>query len=253
MEILNESDLATSAGITNTFPLLDIAEGNIRGHKNVNSRGVAPMLSDADFVDIGGANAVLILPTVAGVATIASTSATEDAAAGTHLQGLTVKGLDGNHDPLVEKNVPPGTDTTKLFFRIDEILGDTFGANKFNLGTITASIGGNVQSTMLPGRNQSRDIATTIPRGCVGYLGVTSVHPGTSKNVSIKFKHGRDGIFYEGGEIGIAAGSDFEIDHKFSSGFKEKNDVRLLGKTMDVGPDPLVFARFHLILVRYKA
>jgi len=230
---------------------IDIIEGTIPGYTIINRRGVVPILSDSEFVDIGGANAVLVLPAAAGVVAIASTVSASDNATGTNLRTVTISGKDDNFDDQ-EEIVAVGASSLKLFRRVEEIRGKTWGTIFTNAGIVTATVGSDIQVTMLEGRNLSRDVHYTIPRGCAGYIGRIYVQPGSTKDILVKFLFGLSPIFFEGGQIGIAAGIPLDIDEEFGLRFEEKIDVRLQGITTSVGPDPLVYAQFRLIVIRYE-
>lgn len=141
-------------------------------------------VGNAVYEDIwftGGTEALL---TSAETMDIVSTSG-DDAAAGTGIQTLTIKGLNDIYSIVEETialdGVTPVTTTTE-FLRVYRAFGATAGSVGANVGTITisASVAASVHGTLEIDRNMTQKTQFTIPDSFFGLL--INLHVSALKN-----------------------------------------------------------------------
>jgi len=146
-------DTAVSLGLVPGWSLVRII-----GHNND---------IDSGTEDLWGQGGVKTWPTAAGAVTVVSSSI-NDAAAGTGARTVLVEGLDANYNPISELYTMNGTTDVvglQLFFRVQRIQAVTCGSGGENAGAITATLGGNVQSSMAAAFGASRDGHYTVQAG----------------------------------------------------------------------------------------
>lgn len=122
------------------------------------------------------------LPPTAAVVSCVSTSAEDGAGTSTGILTMTIEGLNDSHEEISETITVNGTDavvTTALFYRVNRMYGVTAGSTHAAVGTITATVGANVQATIDPLHGQTRQALYTVPAGHTFYI--TSVVAGSGR------------------------------------------------------------------------
>ena len=122
---------------------------------------------DAGTEDMWRQGGVRVLPTAASTASLVSTDAA-DAAAGTGIRQVRVKGLDANFDEIEEDVTLNGTTpvlTSQEFFRINRMFGIAGGSGEMAAGNITATVDSSVQAAIEAGLGQTQLCLYTVPRG----------------------------------------------------------------------------------------
>lgn len=118
----------------------------------------------------GGAtqHAIRALPTSAAVVSLVSTSAEDGAGTLTGALTVLVRYLDENFEEQQEivtlNGLTPAT-TTGTAMRIRQCLVLTVGSAGGPVGTVTISIGGDIQSRFVIGQNETREVGFTVPAG----------------------------------------------------------------------------------------
>ena len=125
------------------------------------------------------------LPAAAAVASIVSDSAEDDpdeaTPPGTGAWTVTVEGLDANYDEVSETVTMTGTTpvlTTQTFLRLFRSYVVTAGTNGNNVGNISTSVGGNLQSYIEASEGQSHQTDYCVPNGHVWLIDLYSVRVG---------------------------------------------------------------------------
>lgn len=156
------ANIGTRRG-TLDFPL-QVATGSVDGVASFRRFGMNNVVVAGTF-DIWPSATTRTLPTVAGVASVVSTSA-NDAAAGTGTRTIYIEGLDTNYAEITEtvtlNGLTPVT-TVQSFLRINSAYGVTGGSGATNAGRITISIGGSLQNIIEAAEGQSHCTQYTVP------------------------------------------------------------------------------------------
>jgi len=184
---------------TNDF-LADVAAGKVNGYSMMQKFGHNNNPATASLVDVNILNTNHIWLQAADRLDIVSTSADDNPSAlGAHR--ITVEGLDGSFDPLIEEiamNTGDGTvavTTAGSFIRVHRMYvsqSGTYGGtgSPSHLGTITAStFSGSVDQIQIPITNiavgQSQCARYTIPNGFTGILVGYSITVDSGKDADI--------------------------------------------------------------------
>lgn len=140
--------------------------GAIPGWTSFRKFGVNPAVTAATQ-DIWGQGGTLLWPDAAGTVSVVSTSTDDDGdPAGIGAHEVTIQGLDSNYLEVQETVTLNGTTpvvTTQTFLRANRMFVGECGSNDSNVGIIRASIGGNVQESILAGQGQSAVALYTVP------------------------------------------------------------------------------------------
>lgn len=156
---------------------LDVAKGNIAGHKLKGKFGRNPSLTVGVWSTIwnGGGSYTGFNATGAETVTIVSSSA-DDAIDGVGMRTLRIYGLGANgleqNEDITVTGITPVTSTLS-YLRLDTAKGLTAGSNASNVGdiTIAQSISTDVVFAVMPaGYNSTMIAAYTIPSDKTGYL-----------------------------------------------------------------------------------
>ena len=111
---------------------------------------------------------IRVLPTSPAVVSLVSTSAEDGAGTATGALAVLVKYLDENFERQQEvvtlNGLTPAT-TTGTAMRIEQCLVTAVGSTGAAVGTISISIGGNIQSRIKATQNETREIGFTVPEG----------------------------------------------------------------------------------------
>lgn len=164
--------LPTDANLT--APAIDmetaVAIGAIKGWTSLRKFAANPSI-ESGTEDMWGEGGTLVWPSAAATASIVSTSPEDDpAGAGTSTGAheVTVQGLDADYQEVTEVVPMTGTTpavTTTEFYRLNRMFVGDCGTADSNVGIIRASIGGNVQASILAGLGQSQVSHYTVPDG----------------------------------------------------------------------------------------
>lgn len=125
------------------------------------------------YADVWEAEGDLQYPVIIGTVSVASTSAL-DAAASSGARTVEVEGLGAGYVPLSEVVALDGTTpvvTVGQFLRVNGFKVQTAGAGGAAVGTLTATILGDVQSVIPPGiQNVALGSHYTVPAGKTAYV-----------------------------------------------------------------------------------
>ncbi len=206
---------------------LQIARHRVRGLRNVFSFSKNPAIGSTEE-DMWSAGGILVWPSVAGVVSISSTSASDNPA-GTGVGVVVLFGLDENWNEIQEAVALNGTSTvtsTLEFFRLHQMVAFTVGANETNVGEIMATIGGNVQCDILPGEGSSTNSHYTVPAGHTLYLQSVLFFQGADKSVTTAFVSRTNlGPWIELSELQVyRVGTEVKQN---SIAIEEKSDIRV--------------------------
>lgn len=137
-----------------------------RGWQHTRKFGRNPDI-DNGTEDVWMQGGVRTLPTSAAVVAVVSDDAADDSS-GTGARTIQIDGLDEDYAEISETVTMDGTstvNTTKEFFRVSRAFNLTAGSNEVNVGTISMSIGGDVQATIEPAEGQTLQLMDTVPAG----------------------------------------------------------------------------------------
>ena len=231
---------------------LSVARGRIPGMSLVDKFGYNPHVGTTSE-DIWVHGGIITYPAVADIASIVSNSIEDDAnkdPAGIGAYTVNIEGLDQNYAEISETVTLDGTtpvSTINSYIRINAFIILTAGSGGENAGTITVSIGGNVQREIAPGRNRANATHYTIPAGKTGYLHATYFETGKNSDVECTLLHRPfGGVFTTIRVINIYQ-NIFIGDDEYFRKFTEKTDVTMRGST-STGTQP-VSAGLKLVLV----
>jgi len=202
-----------------------------------------------ETIQVGSAN--FVYPTTAATASVVSDETTDDDG-DTGARTVLLQGLDNDYNIITETVTMDGTNpvtTDASFLRIFRMSVETAGSSEGCDGTITASIGGNVQATIDPEYdNQTLQAAYTVPAGKRGYL--TRLHITSTKDN----KAAMVGVFVR------KPGSVFQIKYvvevyrnEVTANFDipivvdQKSDIEIRGKNLNTG-NVSIGSAFDLLL-----
>lgn len=169
-DVTADSHTLLTKAITIDF-LLEVARGHLTGMSTQDRFGANDVVGTSDE-DIWHQGGIITYPAAAATGSVVSTS-TNDAAAGTGARTIRIRGLDTNYAEISETVTLNGTTpvtTANSYIRINDFSTTTAGSGGSNVGTITVSIGGNVQRSIAAGDNISHGSHYTVPAGKTAYL-----------------------------------------------------------------------------------
>lgn len=231
--------------------ILDISRGRVEGWSLVLFYGsnLAVTTTEADLWQAG---VDMSFPTVAGVITIVSTSAQDDAG-GTGVNTLLITGLDANFDVITEVVSLDGLTpvvTAKSFLRFHSAQGIAAGTSQENVGNITGTIGGDVVMLIVASDSNSLQFTYTVPAGHMLYFQQANVWQGRDNAVSTSlrvrpnvppglpwFRLGSNEVYRTGLQADL-----------FSTPIGEKTDIRVTGKQITGGGSTAVFSAVAAIM-----
>lgn len=230
-----------------------IAGGKAAGWSHINKFGYNDEIPTT-FELITTPSANVVYPTTAAVVSVVSDDANDDAG-DTGARTVSIQGLDADYNlqsDTIELDGTNAVTTTNTYIRVFRAGVETAGSSGGAEGTISFSIGGNVQCTINPEYdNQTLHAAYTIPAGKTGYLTrlqVTSTKDNKAGMVGFfEREFGTDKVFKVKQLLEVYRNSvavDFPIPLKLT----EKSDLELRGKNLDSGNISLG-GTFDLILV----
>ena len=172
-----------------------VALGKIPGWRIFRKFGRNPDI-DAGTEDVWGYGGTRTLPTTAAVISVVSDNTADDADTGGGTPGtgaLTVRfeGLDGNYDEVAETVSMDGTTpvtTTQTFLRVHRAYVVTAGTGLINAGTITGTVGGNVQVSIQPSTGQTLVGMYTVPRNHTLVITEITASTGRIGNLDMTFQ-----------------------------------------------------------------
>jgi len=156
---------------------LDVAKGNIAGHKMKSKFGRNPTVGTSGYDTIwnGGGTYTGFNAIAAETVTVVSDD-TNDSSAGTGLRTLRIYGLDTDgleqQEDIILNGTTPVT-STLLYLRLDTAKGLTAGSTGISAGEITvaqSTTTANVFAVMPAGYNSTMIAAYTVPFDKTGYI-----------------------------------------------------------------------------------
>ncbi len=233
---------------------IPIAAGEVPGYSHINKFGYNDEIPTT-FELITTPSTNIVYPTTAAVVSVVSDDANDDFPSGTGARTVSIQGLDADYNLQSDTLELDGTNavtTTNTYIRVFRAGVETAGSSGGAEGTISFSIGGNVQCTIDPEYdNQTLHAAYTIPAGKTGYLTrlqVTSTKDNKAGMVGFfQREFGTDKVFKVKQLIEVYRNSvvvDFPVPLKLT----EKSDLELRGKNLNSGNISLG-GTFDLILV----
>lgn len=167
----------TASGKVEPFGL-QVSRGQIMGHRAVTIFGYnGDVDTSEETIWTGGG--ILARPATAGALKVSSSS-TNDAAAGTGARTIVLNGLDGNYNEISETvtlNGQTAVNTTKSFFRVQNLYVATTGSGLtaagtiyVGTGTVTSGVPATIYGEIAVGNNASLTAHYTIPAGYTGYF-----------------------------------------------------------------------------------
>jgi hypothetical protein len=146
--------------------------------------------------DIWVAGGVIVYPSVAIVASVVSDDAA-DAIAGTGGRTVLVSGLDADYIEVSETVELAGLTpvaTVQTFIRINTTQVILAGSSLENAGDITASLNGNVQTTIEATEGLNHDSHYHVPAGHTAYLLDAITWQGADSTAQVGFYYHTDGV-----------------------------------------------------------
>ena len=145
-----------------------------------------------------------------------SSDDTNDDVGGTGATQITITGLDGNHEEIVENVTMDGTtpvNTVNTFLRINSVLVTAAGSSKVNEGTISLLNGADNLAQILPLNGNSLQLVFTVPAGRTWFSGTLTPFTGRDDEVTLF------------GETILPSGTSFVFSNTFfyQNGFYFKN------------------------------
>jgi hypothetical protein len=191
-----------------------------------------------------------VLPTVAGVATVSSSSGNDVPTTGSGAWTVWIEGLDANYDEVTEI-VNVGAASTVEFLRINRAYVYTCGTDEVNAGDISITVGGSLQAYIEAGEGQTHQCIFTIPRNHtfivnhysigVGRMGGTS-----DGHISALIKEfGASTSWRSISDIWLFSGQSYTNDNSIAV-LPEKTEVRL---TVECSSTTQCFANFAGYLI----
>jgi hypothetical protein len=156
---------------------LAVGIGAIPGWTTFRKFGMNPDI-DPGTEEVWPAGVLRVLPTVGGQLSVVSDSAEDGAGTLTGALTITVEGLDSDYEQISEtitlNGLTPVPSVGTDWFRVNRAYNVTAGSNEVNVGSISISIGGNVQAFIELDQGQTHQTHYTVPAGKT--LIVTSFH-----------------------------------------------------------------------------
>lgn len=154
---------------TTSFPFgVYAALGRVPGWTTLDRFGTNQSFTST-AIDLWETGGTRTLPTSAATVSVVSTDTADDGnPVGTGARTVLIEGLDASYAAATETVTMDGTTpvvSAASFLRINRLTVVTFGSANAAVGTITASIGGNVQAQITAGLNQSKLSQYTVPAG----------------------------------------------------------------------------------------
>ncbi len=232
---------------------ISLANGDVEGLSHINKFGYNDQIPTTfELITIPSTN--IVYPTTAAVVSVVSDDANDDAG-DTGARTVSIQGLDADYNlqsDTIELDGTNAVTTTNTYIRVFRAGVETAGSSGGAEGTISFSIGGNVQCTIDPEYdNQTLHAGYTIPAGKTGYLTrlqATSTKDNKAGMVGFfQREFGTDTVFKVKQLIEVYRNSvvvDFPVPIKLT----EKSDLELRGKNLNSGNVSLG-GTFDLILV----
>lgn len=239
--------------------MVQLARGQIAGHRGVIRQGVNPDIDSGSLVSIWDRGGLYAFPPSASVMTISSDNAA-DTAAGTGARTVLVSGLDANYLEISETvtlNGLTAVNTVNQYLRCYGMTILTAGSNAQAVGnlyqgtgTVTAGVPANVYAYVRQGWGSSQMSAYTVPANCTAFLlEVTTSAIGSATNqntlLSIRFRP-QGGVFVRGGSLVINGGLA-SLDSVIPRPFPEKSDFDAVAQTTDMNVVATSLFRFIVV------
>lgn len=173
-----------------------------------------------------------VLPTAAGIVTLVG-GATDVVGSGTGAWVVQIRGLGADYvgspnpdeawlDDFVPMNGATPVESNVPFLRVFEIRVVVAGTSETNEGTITATVGGNLQVQIDPLRTLSRSTHVAVPRGWTGFTDFFNINWVAVQPVRMQCFVRLDGVVFPGFRVTFPASADFEIG---VTAFPETSDL----------------------------
>ena len=212
---------------------MNIATGSVPGASSYFKFGLNPSISTVQETvwEDGG---LYVTPTVAGPASITSTSSLDNAT-GTGARSLFVQGLDENwltQDEIIPLNGTGVVITQGDYIRLNRMYVVTAGSAAAAQGSISAIVDGKVVCSINDGANQSQLAHYTIPADKDGYLTAVYFAVGQGKEIQASIHVRTDGGVYRQTATSYLYQSIIDADFTVPRYIPPKADIELRAKSV---------------------
>jgi len=229
-----------------------VATGKISGLSQRQNYGEAPDVNGT-YVDVWTVGGTLTYVTQAETLTVVSTSANDDADAGTGAREVRVEYLDADFNTqFVDVELDGLTPVTIAtdFYRFQNAYVLQVGSLGAAAGNINFSSNGNTQSRIDSTTNASRDTHFTVPANYTAYIVGANVGSPKSADIEMRLQSRDSSVantpFVTGDEVEIFETSMyFELPTYYV--IPEKHDIRIQVKSGQ-SSNVSAFVTYHLIL-----
>lgn len=253
-----QSSSISNRGTSEEF-YLQVARGQIGGHRSVVRSGLNQDIDTGGDESIWEQGGIYVNPAAAGVMKVSSSSV-NDAAAGTGARTVLVQGLDANYleiQEIVSLNGQTAVNTVNSYLRVFTITALTAGSNGTNLGdmyigtgTVTAGVPATVYAKATIGFGTSQGAHWTVPAGYTAYLMdiiASAVASATNQRTLLSIKATPfGGAALRGGHI-VVTGAAVYLGSVIQRSFPEKTDIDAIATTSDSNVTAAVSSRFLLV------
>ncbi len=169
---------------------IEVAKGNIAGHKIIHKFGRNSASSDGD--DVWFSDGTMNWETSAAVVSVVSSDTDDDGnpTSNTGAQTLTIEGLDSSFDELNETitlNGAGAVTTSGSFIRVNRAYVATTGTyHGTNEGIITGTINGNTAFKIEANTGQTQLGRYTVPNGKTAYITKVVISVDSTKTASVE-------------------------------------------------------------------
>ena len=227
---------------------LNIAAGITTQMANVHKFG-AVVTTSATYDTVWSAGGAYIFPSSAGIVTVTSSSAQDDAG-GTGALTVRLQGLDANYNEVEEDFTLDGTvgvAGTVEFLRTHRAFVLTGNNDNNNVGTINFTHSVGVTCQIAAGMGQSQVTFYTIPAGKSGYLRAfaATMNKNQENTVRLFQKKPDGGVFRLASELNLY-NSNMHTTFSIPLYFTEKTDLEVRTYT---GSNATVSSMFDLLVV----
>jgi len=235
----------TQVGTSEPFEL-QVARGQIPGHKHVFKFGVNPVVQNVEETVWEGGG-LYVYPSSALIMTVASASGATDNGV-----VITISGLDADYNEQSETVTLAGAGTattTKSFLRVYR--GFVAGSQE-PTGAVTVANGGTTYA-YINGDNQTLMAVWTVPAGYDGYitqLDVTVLTEQNNKFGNIRLVTREQGGVFRTQESFSAEGGAIALPYSIPVLIPEKTDIEYRAVASGLNADLRVSAAFEILYIQ---
>ncbi len=235
----------TQVGTSEPFEL-QVARGQIPGHKHVFKFGVHPVVQNVEETVWEGGG-LYVYPSSALIMTVASASGATDNGV-----VITISGLDADYNEQSETVTLAGAGTattTKSFLRVYR--GFVAGSQE-PTGAVTVANGGTTYA-YINGDNQTLMAVWTVPAGYDGYitqLDVTVLTEQNNKFGNIRLVTREQGGVFRTQESFSAEGGAIALPYSIPVLIPEKTDIEYRAVASGLNADLRVSAAFEILYIQ---